>query len=54
MVLLCSEANCSSTTDSLAVSGGGGVAVGRGVTAPCSGTTEGWGGGGGRGTKTLS
>ena len=45
MVLLCCEANCSSTTDSPAVSGGGGVAVGRGVAASRSGTTEGVGGG---------
>ena len=42
MLVLCYEANCSSTTDSLAVLGGGGVAVGRGVAAPGSGTTEGW------------
>ena len=45
MVLLCCEVNCSSTTDSPAVSGGGGVAVGRGVATPGSGTTEGWEGG---------
>ena len=44
VVLLCCEANCSSTTDSPAVSGGGGVAVGRSVEAPESGNTEsgGW------------
>ena len=41
MVLLCCEANCSSTTDSPAVLGGGGVGGGRGVAAPGSGTTEG-------------
>ena len=60
MLVLCYEANCSSTTDSPAVSGGGGVAVGRGVAAPGSGTTEGGGGGEGerdalrrRGRRTL-
>ena len=46
MLVLCYEANCSSTTDSPAVLGGGGVAVGRGVATPGSGTTEGMGGGG--------
>ena len=39
MLLLCCEANCSSTTASPAVLGGGGVAVGRGVAAPWSGYT---------------
>ena len=43
VVLLCCEANCSSTTDSPAVLGGGGVGAGRGVRAPKSGNTEsGW------------
>ena len=54
MVLLCCEANCSSTTDSPAVSGGGGVAVGRGVATPGSGTTEGVGGGGGGGKGCVA
>ena len=49
MVLLCCEANCSSTTDSLAVLGDGGVGGGRGVAAPGSGTTEGVGRGEGKG-----
>ena len=53
MVLLCCEANCSSTTDSPAVSSGGGVAVGRGVAAPGSGTTEGEGEEGGRGGNGM-
>ena len=50
MLVLCYEANCSSTTDSPAVLGSGGVAVGRGVAAPGSGTTEGVGGEGERDT----
>ena len=51
MLVLCYEANCSSTTDSPAVSGGGDVSVGRGVAAPGSGTTEGVGGGRGKGIR---
>ena len=41
MVLLCCAATAVLPRDSPAVSGGGGVAVGRGVAAPGSGTTEG-------------
>ena len=48
MVLLCCEATAT-LPDSPAVSGGGGMAVGRGVAAPGSGTTEGIGGRGGNG-----
>ena len=40
MVLLCCEANCSSTTDSPAVLGGGGVGGGRDMGAPAADNTE--------------
>ena len=43
VVLLCCEANCTSTTDSLAVSGGG--RGGRGLVPPESCTAENVGGG---------
>ena len=43
VVLLSCEENCSSTTDSPAVLGGGGVGGEREVGASRSGITEGWG-----------